>query len=329
MARLDHSRRTLVLPLILLTAVMAVYISLCAAIIAAPLWLALSLALPCGLLIGDLFVIGHDACHQSFTSSVKINSIIGRICFLPSFHSYSLWDHGHNRIHHKYNNISGLDYVWEPLSPDEYRSASSIQRIKYRFFRSFIGMPFYYMLNIWLPKMVVPRTSVVERIGLKHYLDTTYLSIFAITQASIVALAAHLLGRDIAASLFLVIGVPLVVYQILMSAIIYVHHTHPEVSWYKTADQWKNSNGAIRGTVHVKFPFLMRLAMLEITEHTAHHYAPGVPLYKLRHMQSEFEGHSSDVVSWDFSFTRLISIINKCKLYNFDTGAWEGFPKHR
>jgi hypothetical protein len=53
------------------------------------------------LLIVALFVIGHDACHQSYTSSRFLNHVVGRIAFLPALHSFSLWDREHNHRHHR------------------------------------------------------------------------------------------------------------------------------------------------------------------------------------------------------------------------------------
>jgi hypothetical protein len=44
-----------------------------------------------GLSICRMFVLGHDACHQSLTSSRSFNAWIGRILFLPSLSCYSLW----------------------------------------------------------------------------------------------------------------------------------------------------------------------------------------------------------------------------------------------
>jgi len=31
-----------------------------------------------------LFIIGHDACHQAFTSSARLNHAVGRIAFWPT-----------------------------------------------------------------------------------------------------------------------------------------------------------------------------------------------------------------------------------------------------
>ena len=68
-----------------------------------------------GLVIGRLFILGHDACHQSFTPHRKLNRWLGRLVFMPSLTPYSLWDVGHNVVHHGYTDLKDFDFVWQPL----------------------------------------------------------------------------------------------------------------------------------------------------------------------------------------------------------------------
>ena len=73
--------------------------------------------------IARLFVIGHDACHGSYTPSKVLNGWIGRIAFLPSLTPFSLWDVGHNLAHHGFTNLKGRDYVWTPYLAARVRAA--------------------------------------------------------------------------------------------------------------------------------------------------------------------------------------------------------------
>ena len=61
-----------------------------------------------GPVIGRLFILGHDACHQSFTPHRKLNRWLGRLVFMPSPTPYSLWDVGHNVVHHGYTDLRAL-----------------------------------------------------------------------------------------------------------------------------------------------------------------------------------------------------------------------------
>ena len=40
--------------------------------------------------IAILFTVGHDACHQALTPSMRLNTWIGRLVFIPSLHAVSL-----------------------------------------------------------------------------------------------------------------------------------------------------------------------------------------------------------------------------------------------
>jgi len=45
------------------------------------IWIKLLLALFAGFVIGRIFILGHDACHQSFTPHRGLNKLLGRLAF--------------------------------------------------------------------------------------------------------------------------------------------------------------------------------------------------------------------------------------------------------
>ena len=47
-------------------------------------WAKLLCGLVAGFVIGRLFIIGHDACHQSYTPHRGLNRVLGRIAMIPS-----------------------------------------------------------------------------------------------------------------------------------------------------------------------------------------------------------------------------------------------------
>src|SRR5947207_13618022 len=55
-----------------------------------------------GVLLAVLFVVGHDACHGSFTSRRFLTAVIGRVAFLPTFTPFGEGRLSHNLIHHVY-----------------------------------------------------------------------------------------------------------------------------------------------------------------------------------------------------------------------------------
>ena len=72
-------------------------------------WVRVFASLVAALWIARLFVIGHDACHGSYTPNKTLNKWIGRIAFLPSLTPFSLWEIGHNLAHHGFTNLKGRD----------------------------------------------------------------------------------------------------------------------------------------------------------------------------------------------------------------------------
>src|SRR5215471_5621542 len=99
-----------------------------------------------GLQISRLFVLGHDACHQSLFTHRNANRWIGRLLFLPSLTPFSTWEAGHNLGHHAYTNLRGKDYVWTPLSKDEFDAMPAWRRGLERFYRSGFGFGAYYLI---------------------------------------------------------------------------------------------------------------------------------------------------------------------------------------
>ena len=87
-------------------------------------WAKALMVVPASIAIARLFVIGHDACHGSYTKYDWLNKIVGRIAFLPSLTPFSLWDVGHNVAHHGFTNLKGRDQVWVPMSAEEWKAAS-------------------------------------------------------------------------------------------------------------------------------------------------------------------------------------------------------------
>jgi omega-6 fatty acid desaturase (delta-12 desaturase) len=109
-----------------------------------------------GIIIGAIFTLGHDACHDALTAHPRLNIWLARIAFIPSAHAASLWILGHNQIHHGFTNLKGRDYVWEPMSPAEYAIASAGRKAFYRLCRSpFGGLP-YYLIDMWWKKNFLP-----------------------------------------------------------------------------------------------------------------------------------------------------------------------------
>ena len=96
----------------------------CIALCVEPVWMQLPFSVAAGIMIAVIFVVGHDAAHNSLTPHRWLNGLIGRIAMLPSLHALSLWQLVHNQTHHRWTNLSPDDYVWTPLSRSEFENMS-------------------------------------------------------------------------------------------------------------------------------------------------------------------------------------------------------------
>ena len=126
-------------------------------------WAKALMVVPASVAIARLFVIGHDACHGSYTRYDWLNKIVGRIAFLPSLTPFSLWDVGHNVAHHGFTNLKGRDQVWVPMSAEEWQAASKVRRVLERIYRSGFGQGLYYLIEMWWKKLILPTQETRRR----------------------------------------------------------------------------------------------------------------------------------------------------------------------
>lgn len=89
-----------------------------------------------GLVIGQLFILGHDAFHQSLTSHHRPNRWLGRLVFTPSLTPYNLWKVGHNVVHHGHTNLEDFDFVWQPYLLEAHEALPAWRKVLERFCRS-------------------------------------------------------------------------------------------------------------------------------------------------------------------------------------------------
>jgi|TARA_R110001592_G_scaffold332242_1_gene615514 omega-6 fatty acid desaturase (delta-12 desaturase) len=295
-------------------------------------WESIVYAVIAGFCTSGLLIIAHDACHQSLTPHRKLNRIIGTIAFLPALHAYSLWRHGHNFMHHLHTNQRGLDYVWEPLSLSEFRQLSGWGRIRYRFFRSYPGHYFYYVCEIWWKRRLIPRKRYLGKLKLEYWIDSGLVICWIIgLSTSLILIRSMNLGVSATAAtewpfaIGLGLVMPFMIGEMLMSNTEYMHHTHPRVHWYRTpvTNDWSTHQAQV--SVHVRYPKPLDWLVHWIMDHTAHHIQPTIPLYQLENAQQLIDHRVKEVVSYQFSFRELWSIMRMCKLYDDEVGCWTDF----
>ena len=292
-----------------------------------PVWLKLLCGLAAGFVTGRLFVIGHDGCHNSLTPHRKLNQWLGRIAFLPSFTAYSLWDMGHNMVHHGFTNLKGVDFVWAPLTQEEFKALSPASRVMQRIYRSGWGPGLYYMIEIWWKKMMFPQQASIHAERRRVFtLDCLLVSAFAALWSGSLVAASMVTSQSAALLLLLGFVVPLLFWFNMMGFVIYGHHTHVRVSWHKDRAAWQRAQPFVSTTVHLTFPVCIGALLHHIMEHTAHHVDMSIPLYRLAAAQQRLEQLLPErIVIQAFSWRWYFATARACKLYDFSRHCWTDF----
>ena len=324
---LDLAEKTTARPIALLIVDYIIYGLLMWAAIAAPHWsLRLLAGLVMGFWIGRLFVIGHDACHQAYTPSKSLNKWLGRIAFLPSLSTYSLWDVGHNVIHHGFTNLKGVDFVWSPASVEEYQAMSPMRRWFERMYRSGWAPWLYYMVEIWWEKMFWPNKKVQPARRPAFFWDNVLVSVYAVIWLAIVIFGALAADVNVFSALFTAFIVPFIFWNGMIGVVVYMHHTHERIKWYDDKAKWTASQPFVTTTVHLTFKYGIGAAVHHIMEHTAHHLDATIPLYKLKQTQQRLEDLLPNrIVVQPFSFAWYWRTARNTKLYDFQNQQWLDF----
>lgn len=289
-------------------------------------WIKLLCGLTAGFVIGRLFIIGHDACHQSLTPHRVLNRWLGRIAFLPSLTPYSLWDIGHNLVHHGYTNLKGTDFVWAPLTAAEYGALTPRQRLMQRIYRSGWAPGLYYLVEIWWRRMYFPSRAYMGARRQVFVLDGLLVSAFALAWAGTLAALAVATGQSVTLVLAMGLAVPFMFWCAMIGFVVYVHHTHVKVGWHDDKAAWAKAQPFVSTTVHLTFPLRIGALVHHIMEHTAHHVDMGIPLYRLKNAQKMLEDMlPGRIVVQRFSWRWYFETARRCKLYDFSRRCWTDY----
>lgn len=324
---LPLSARTTAYPIVLLAFDYALLLAaLTGAVLLDAWWLRLLCGMAAGFVTGRLFIVGHDACHQSLTPHRRLNHWLGRIAFLPSLTPYSLWEVGHNVVHHGYTNLKGFDFVWAPLTAEEFAALTPTQRLLDRIYRSGWAPGLYYMVEMWWKRMFFPSRKQMPTRRRVFLLDNLLVSGFAIAWVAALALAASVTGQDLLPVLLNGLVVPFLFWCAMIGFVVYVHHTHTAVHWHDERGEWSRAQPFVSTTVHLTFPLGIGGAMHHIMEHTAHHVDMTIPLYRLKAAQGTLEHMlPGRIIVQPFSWGWYFDTARRCKLYDFQRRCWTDY----
>ena len=283
-----------------------------------------------GLVIGRLFILGHDACHQSLTSNRRLNRWVGRLVFMPSLTPFSLWDVGHNVVHHGYTNLKDFDFVWQPPSLASYQGMPAWRRLRERIYRSGWVPGLYYVLEIWWKRMYFPSRQIMPTRRGIFTADCLLVTGVALAWLAALGYAAAVTGQAATWLIGVAFVLPLLVWNALIGFVVYVHHTHTRVDWYNNKRDWSAASPFVSTTVHLTFGAGVGRFLHNIMEHTAHHVDMSVPLYRLKKSQALLESKlPGRIIIQRFSWRWYFKTAKACKLYDFERKCWTDFSGRR
>jgi omega-6 fatty acid desaturase (delta-12 desaturase) len=307
--------------------------------IAAPWWPAkLAGVALSGVAVAMLFALAHDAAHGSLAASPVMNRILATLCFLPSWYPFTPWIRGHNHLHHGWTNVAECDYSWRPSSPAQYRAMPRWRRAVEHVYRSWWGLWAHSIVEIWWKHMAMPRESD------RRFLNARHLNADRLLVAASVAAHAALLwvlgprwstlagGPPMAPWLIVlaVVVVPWWIFHVMFSVVTLLHHTHPDVPWFRTKHESSFFAGQVRATVHVELPVWIELLLHNITVHGAHHVDPRLPFRHLPPAQRRLESaFADDIIVERWSLRSFVAVTRLCKLYDYDAHEWRSFRSAR
>ncbi len=302
----------------------AIYLATLAALIwfSNPLIVAPLLVLS-GLAISGLFVVAHDAAHGALFRSKRLNSVIGHVAMLPSWHVYEGWVLGHNRIHHVYTVRQGFDFVWHPYTVEEYRAMGRLGRLRHRIEWSWVGAGLYYMREVWWNKMVVGKPPARWVRSIRR--DRWIVGVFVVLAAAGLGWLGWLqdgTAWGVVWMIFRTLVAPFLIFSFIIGSFVHVHHIHPEIRWWKRRE-WTKFKGQMDGTTILRMPRGFDFFFHWIMVHVPHHVDMRIPMYNLDAAAEAIKASFPDVVRDEpLRFRDFMANSRQCKLYDFDEGRW-------
>lgn len=281
------------------------------------LWIVSALA------VSALFIVAHDAAHEALFKSKRLNSTIGHLAMLPSWHVYEGWKLGHNRVHHGYTVREGFDFVWHPYTPEQFAAMNAFQRLRHRFEWSWLGAGAYYMREVWWHKMMVGRPPARWVKGIRRD-RFVVLGFIVAASAGLGWLGWSRTGTLIGAAwlVFKVLVVPFIGFNFVIGSLVHVHHVAPDIRWWKRRE-WTKFKGQMEGTTILRVPKGMDFFFHWIMIHIPHHVDMRIPMYKLEVAADAIKAAYPDTVHDEpLRFRDFVRNTRQCKLYDFDEGRW-------
>ncbi|MFB4212456.1 fatty acid desaturase [Shouchella sp. JSM 1781072] len=235
------------------------------------IWLSLLFSVIAAGLVVRIFIIFHDCTHGSFFQNPKWNRIVGNITGVLTHFPFEKWKHSHSIHHATSGNLDkrGTGDIWV-MTVEEYRTATKMDRLKYRLYRNpFIlfglGPLYLFLIENRINKKDAKRKEKVNTI---------------LTNASIALIYAGMMML-VGWEAFLIVQIPIMYLSGAAGIwLFYVQHQF-EDSYFENDNEWDFVKAAVDGSSYYKLPKVIQWITGNIGYHHVHHLSPKVPNYNL------------------------------------------------
>jgi omega-6 fatty acid desaturase (delta-12 desaturase) len=273
--------------------------------------------------VSGLFIIGHDAAHEALFKSRRLNSVVGHLAMLPSWHVYEAWVLGHNRIHHGHTVREGMDFVWHPVTPEQYGDMGRLQRARHRVEWSWWGAGAYYLREIWFNKMITFNPPAKWAKSIRRDLIFMFTGV-ALGMALFGWIGWLTYGSAVGVGWMIVkaVVIPFLGFNFVIGSVVHAHHVQPSIRWWSRRE-WTKFRGQVEGTTIMRAPWVLDLFFHSIMVHIPHHVDMRIPFYGLEPAAAAIKAEYPDVVHDEkLRFRDFVRNTRACKLYDFADGRW-------
>jgi len=278
--------------------------------------------------VAGLFIVGHDAAHQALFTSRRLNTVVGHLAMLPSWHIYEAWVLGHNRVHHPFAVQQDMDPAWQPSTPEQYLEMSAFQRARHRFEWSWLGAGAWYLRSAWWNRMVTG--TAPARWAKAFRRDRLIVLAWVVVTCGAAGVGGWVKYGSVAGAVWLPIElcvVPFLAFLYVIGSFIHVHHVAPEIRWWKR-DDWTKFRGQMDGTTILRMPRGLNFFFHWIMVHIPHHVDMRIPMYNLELAADAIREAFPDAVHDEpLRFRDYVRNTRRCKLYDFDEGRWVSYAE--
>jgi acyl-lipid omega-6 desaturase (Delta-12 desaturase) len=255
-----------------------------------------------------LFMIFHDACHNSFFYAPSDNQKLGLWLQYLFPWSYDQWRNTHGEHHTVFGNKAEEDPALTVITKAKYEGLENREKWLYRIFRDplvfFWMMPFYFIVYSGHHKSIKGVIGAYSKYVICWMIGGRFLWGFGLSM-----------------------------YIAMIAGTVSFHLQHCINVGFSEASNHKNKyhmrNHALLGASMMRIPVALKWATLGIEYHHIHHFSTRVPSYKLRecHEEGLKKGNMWRKVPYVGYIGAIVNIFNV--YYNEDNGRYEVFDEYK